>query len=274
MNFPLAAFLGILQGITEFFPISSSGHLLLAEHFFDLDVENLKAFDVVLHAGTLLALLVLFWREWVGMAVGSWQLAVGRLNEKNRESLQLLGKLAVVTIPAAFVGLLFGDWIDTTTRGENRVFLVAGFFILVAILLLAAEKFGRKNSEKVGWRNVVGMGIFQALALLPGISRSGATIAAGMLGGLSRSAAAKFSFLMLAPVTLGATILISKKVCAGELTLPPLEFTLVGFAVSAVSSFLFASLLLKFVKKYSLVWFAVYLILAAVVVLIFTNFWI
>ena len=271
MNFPLAAFLGILQGITEFFPISSSGHLLLAEHFFDLDVENLKAFDVVLHAGTLTALLVLFWREWWGMVRSSWFLVIGSKEKVEWDSLKLFLKLVVATIPAAFVGLLFGDWIDTTTRGENRVFLIAGFFILVAVLLLAAEKFGRKNSEKVGWRNVVGMGIFQTLALLPGISRSGATIAAGMLGGLSRSAAAKFSFLMLAPVTLGATILISKKVCEGKLVLPPLEFTLVGFAASAVFSFLFASLLLKFVRKYSLAWFAVYLILAAAV-LIFTNF--
>ena len=269
MNFLLAVFLGILQGITEFFPVSSSGHLLLAEHFFDLDVENLKAFDVVLHAGTLLALMVLFWREWWGMVRSSWFLVLGSKERVEWDFLKLFLKLVVATIPAAFIGLLFGDWIDMVTRGENRVFLVAGFFLLVAILLLVAEKFGRQNSEKVGWQNVVGMGIFQALALLPGISRSGATIAAGMFGGLSRSAAAKFSFLMLAPATLGATILISKKVCVGELSLPPLEFTVVGFAASAVSSFLFASLLLKFVKKHSLVWFVVYLFAAAVILTFF-----
>ena len=271
MNLPLATFLGILQGITEFFPISSSGHLLLAEHFFGLDVENLKAFDVVLHAGTLFALAILFWREWTGIAVGGWRLAVGRLSEKNRENLRLLSKLAVATVPAALAGLLLGDWIDIITRGENRVFIVAVFFIIIALLLFIAEKFSRQKSEKIGWRNVIGMGVFQALALLPGISRSGATIAAGMLGGLSRSAAAKFSFLMLAPATLGAMILTLQKVYAGELILPSLEFTLTGFTVSAVSSFLFASLLLRFVKKHSLVWFAVYLVLAAMV-LIFTNF--
>ena len=107
------------------------------------------------------------------------------------------------------------------------------------------------------------MGIFQALALFPGVSRSGSTIAAGMLTGVSRSAAARFSFLMLAPATAGAVILISKKVLAGELSLPPLELTLVGFFVSAISSFIFANLLLRFVKKHSLVWFSVYLLLAS-----------
>ncbi len=265
MSFLLAIFLGVLQGITEFFPISSSGHLLIAEHFFELDVENLKAFDVVLHAGTLLALLALFWREWWGILFSSWQLLIGKLNEQNRESLQLFAKLIVATIPAAVIGLLCGDWIDQTTRGENRVILIIGFFLLVAVLLFAAERFGKKKLEKVGWKQVGWMGTMQALALLPGISRSGITIVSGMMSGLKREVAAKFSFLMLAPATAGAVILISKKVLAGELQLPPLELTLAGFIASAISSFLFASLLLKLVKKHSLIWFAGYLVLAAAV---------
>ena len=267
MNFAEAIFLGILQGVTEFFPISSSGHLLLAEHFFTLPVENLKAFDVVLHAGTLLALLILFWREWWGMVLGSWFLVLGLKEKVDWGSLKLFEQLILATIPAAVVGLLLGDWIDEITRGENRVMIVAVFFLIVAVALFLAEKFGKKNSEKVSWKNVFQMGIFQAAALLPGISRSGVTIAAGMFGGLKREVAAKFSFLMLAPATAGAVILISKKVFDGELSLPPMEFVVVGFLVSAVSSFLFASLLLRLVKKYSLIWFAVYLVLTAAVLL-------
>lgn len=253
MTFGIAIFLGILQGITEFFPISSSGHLLLAEHFFALDVTNLKAFDVVLHAGTLVALLALFWREWFSIL---------KFEKSGR---RLFGKLILATIPAAIVGLFFGDAIDGFTRGSNLVFVVASFFVVVAIALFFAEKFGKQNSEKTGFKNIFWMSIFQAAALLPGISRSGATIAAGMFSGLSRTAAAKFSFLMLAPATAGATILIAKKVFEGELILPPLEFTFVGFAVSAVISFAAAKFLLHFVKKYSLKIFSLYLILAAAV---------
>lgn len=263
MNIANVIFLGVLQGITEFFPISSSGHLLLAEHFFGLDVENLKAFDVVLHAGTLLALLILFWKEWRGMVTGCWLLVARSLDNHSRTSLQLFWKLVVATVPAAVLGFTLNDWIDEVTRGEQRVVIVASFFLVIAGLLVLAEKLGKKNTDQVGWRQVWLMGVAQACALLPGVSRSGSTIIAGMLSGLKRDTAAKFSFLMLAPATAGAVLLIGKKVLDGELSVPPLEFTLLGFFVSAVSSFVFASLLLRLVKKHSLIWFAVYLLVAA-----------
>lgn len=253
MTFGEVTFLGALQGITEFFPISSSGHLLLAEHFFALDVEHLKAFDVVLHGGTLLALLVLFWREWFSIL---------RLKKSGR---QLFLQLIVATIPAAVIGLFLGDSMDELTRGPSGFVIVAGFFGLVAIVLFLAEKFSQQNSQKVGWKNVLIMGCCQAIALLPGISRSGSTIAAGMFSGLDRSTAAKFSFLMLAPATAGAVILILQKVWAGEMTLPPPDLTLVGFAVSAAVSFAVAAFLLSFVKKHSLKIFSLYLTFAAVV---------
>ncbi|MFH0834669.1 MAG: undecaprenyl-diphosphate phosphatase [Patescibacteria group bacterium] len=252
MNFGEVTFLGALQGITEFFPISSSGHLLLAEHFFALDVEHLKAFDVVLHAGTLVALLALFWREWFSIL---------KFEKSGR---QLLVQLIVATIPAAVIGVFFGDAMDELTRGSKGTVVVAGFFVLVAVALFIAEKFGQQKIQKVGWKNVFWMSIFQAAALLPGISRSGSTIAAGMFSGLDRSAAAKFSFLMLAPATAGAVVLILKKVADGEMTLPPTDLTLVGFVVSAIVSFACAAFLLRFVKKYSLKIFSLYLILAAV----------
>ncbi len=276
MNFGDVVFLGILQGVTEFFPVSSSGHLLLAENFLGLDVENLKAFDVVLHAGTLLALIALFWKEWWGMVRSFWFLLIGSKEKVERDSLKLFLKLAVATIPAAFVGLFFGDWIDEFTRGEQRVTIVASFFVIVAGLLVLAEWLNRRRNkmshistkEKIaGWKQVAWMGFSQAFALLPGISRSGITIATGMSAGLSRSAAAKFSFLMLAPATAGAVILTSKKVFSGELALPSFEFTMVGFVVSAIASFIFASLLLRLVKRHSLIWFAVYLLVVAVVLI-------
>jgi len=256
MNFSLAVFLGALQGITEFFPISSSGHLLLAEHFFSLPVENFKAFDVVLHAGTLLALLVLFWREWFIILRGFFV-------KTEHDGRRLFLQLVIATLPAAFVGFFFGDVIDKITRGENRVFIMAGLFAMVALALLAAEKFGRKKTEEISWQNVIKMGLAQSIALLPGVSRSGVTIVAGMLGGATRSAAAKFSFLMLAPATAGAIILIFAKVFAGELILPAFEFVAVGFIISAIVSYIAASIFLGFVRRHSLVVFAIYLLLAS-----------
>lgn len=294
MSYLTTIFLGALQGVTEFFPISSSGHLLLAEHFLGLPVESFKAFDVVLHAGTLLALLFLFWREWWGMGVASCELIVGRLSHAGRKNLKLLKQLIIATIPAALVGLLLNDWIDEVTRGEGRTLLVTSFFVLVAGLLVLAERkspsrtlnppnppssldFARDRQGEVDsgeknlkWKQVITMGVAQMFALLPGVSRSGVTIASGMLSGLSRPTAAKFSFLMLAPVTAGAVILIAKKVFSGELTLPATEFVVVGFISSAIVSYLAALALLKFVKKHSLKIFAIYLILAAGV-LLFLN---
>lgn len=264
MTYSLAAFLGALQGVTEFFPVSSSGHLLLAEHFFSLSVADLQAFDVVLHAGTLLALLLLFRREWAGIVVGGYRWISGKSKKEDRGNLKLFLQLIVVTLPAAIVGLVWGDAISEAMRGENRIILVAGFLAATAVVLFAAEKFSRQSvTRKVGWSQIVGMGFAQALALLPGVSRSGMTIAAGMLGGLSRATAARFSFLMLAPVTLGAAILIAGKVSAGELNLPAAQFTATGFAVSAVVSYIAAAALLKFVQKHSLKVFAAYLLAVA-----------
>jgi len=216
MNFGDATFLGILQGVTEFFPISSSGHLLLAEHFLNLDVANLKSFDVVLHAGTLLALLILFWKIWWGMVIGSWFLVPGSDSEDKKNPRKLFWKLVVATLPAAAIGLLLGDWIDEVTRGPEQTMIVVCFFLVVAAVLFLAEKFGQQHSAKIGWKQIIWMGIFQAAALFPGVSRSGVTIAAGMFGGLKREVAAKFSFLMLAPATAGAVILISKKVLTAD----------------------------------------------------------
>lgn len=251
MNYPIVIFLGILQGITEFFPISSSGHLLLAENFLSLPVADLQAFDVVLHGGTLAALLVLFWREWLGILKFD---KVGR---------NFFLQLVVATIPAALAGVFLGDWMEAATRGENRLWIVGGFFICVAILFFCAEKFSKQNSEKIGWKQVLFMGFAQAIALLPGVSRSGSTIAAGMFTGLKREAAARFSFLMLAPVTFGAVVLTAKDFLDGKVTLPPINFVIVGFIAAAVTSYFAAETLLRFIKKHSLNAFGIYLIIAA-----------
>jgi undecaprenyl-diphosphatase len=259
MNFLLVIFLGILQGITEFFPISSSGHLVLAEKLFNLPVAELKAFDVVLHAGTLVALLIIFWREWQGIIIDSYKFLTCKIKPKNSTNLKLLAQLFVATLPICIVGFFWHTKIDLFSRGENSTFFIAICLAITAILLLLAEKFSQKKVGEISWKNVFWLGIFQASALLPGISRSGSTIAAGMFSGLTRATAAKFSFLMLAPATFGATILTFTQVFSGKLNLPPLRFVLVGFIVSIISSTIAAKFLLKFVQKNSLNIFVIYL---------------
>jgi len=251
MSYPIVIFLGILQGITEFFPISSSGHLLLAENFLSLPVADLQAFDVVLHGGTLAALLILFWREWLGIL---------KFDKAGRN---FFLQLVVATIPAALAGVLLGDWMESATRGENRLWIVGGFFLCVAVLFFCAEKFSKQNSEKIGWKQIILMGVFQAIALLPGVSRSGSTIAAGMFTGLKREAAARFSFLMLVPVTFGAVVLIAKEFHDGKVTLPATGFVIAGFFSAAIVSYIAAAALLRFMKKHSLNVFGIYLIIAA-----------
>lgn len=289
MDFFSAIFLGALQGITEFLPISSSGHLILAEYFLVLPVANLAAFDVVLHGGTLLALIILFWREWWNILCGVSECLLQRQSTAGRESLMLFAKLVVATIPAAIIGLLWGDQLESVGRDSHQFFWSGVFFLIGAALLALAEwnhkrgngffarlarwfeKMRNPACDQPNWRQVIIMAIFQAIALLPAVSRSGSTIAAGMLAGLPRAAAARFSFLMLTPATAGAVILVAKDAASGQLVLPAWPYTLAGFTVSAVVSYGAARWLLGFVRQHSLLWFSGYLVCAAALLFILAG---
>ncbi len=272
MDILTAALLGSLQGITEFLPISSSGHLVLAEQLLGLQVIQLKSFDVVLNTGTLVALLFLFYQEWRSILRG----LVDRQEQAGRS---LLFKLIVATIPAVIVGALFSDWLDSFSRGESAVMWIAIFFVLLGVLLFVAEYFqvphskavekqSEEKGESVSWRQVILLGLVQSVALLPGVSRSGIVMATGMLAGLSRHAATRFAFLMLLPVGAAAASYIALRVAVDGLPLPALAPTLVGFTSSAIVSYFFAKYFLEFVKSYSLRIFAWYLVLAG-----FLLFW-
>lgn len=275
-----------MQGLTEFLPISSSGHLLLAEHFLGLPVADLKAFDVILHAGTLAALLIIFVSEVWGMLQAGCQLVIGHCPEQTRTERNLLFNLVIATIPAALLGFFGHALLDEFTRGEERVFWVACFLLLTALALFLAEKinswrqdlhnsqpnflnlrqkFGLKlpqsQLENLTKKQAFWIGCWQALALLPGVSRSGATIVAGMLTGLTRESAARFSFLMLMPATAGATMLTFLQFQNGEVVLPNFTVLSVGFLASFFTSGLVAVTFLRLIKKYSLTFFSWYLVI-------------
>lgn len=243
--------LGILQGITEFLPISSSGHLVLLESIFQLEVQDLKGFDVILHLGTLLAMVIYFWKDIVSV-----------LKSERR-----IGYILLASVPAAVIGLNFEDWMDATFREPQ---IVLGLMIVLGCFFLIAEQWPKeKNRTQWTLRNTFVMGVAQAVALLPGISRSGSVMATGLLHGLKREEAARFSFLLGMPAIAGANLITGVHIYQGGVTLPSSEVLLVGFLSSAVVGYLSVAFLMKFLKTHSLRVFSIYLFGVGMVGLIF-----
>lgn len=198
-----AALLGALQGLTEFLPISSSAHLYIVPEMLGWRYQGL-AFDVALHWGTLLALVVAFWRDWLDLARGAL-----RPDAEGTRARGTLLRLAVASIPAAAAGLLLED---AATRYLRSPVLQAGtLFVFGLLLWLADRRPGRAAAPGAGglpgWGTSLAVGLAQALALVPGVSRSGVTMTAGRAAGLDRVAAARFSFLLATPITFGAGLL-------------------------------------------------------------------
>ena len=259
--------LGALQGITEFLPVSSSGHLVLVEHFLGLEVGALKSFDVVVHMGTLLAIVIYFWRDLLGILIGLKNLVLGKA-KKEDPYLKLLLFMIIGTVPAVIVGMTLEDKIDMTFRSVSSVGMA---MLVVAILFVAAENFykhGKKHDTVDKWWQALTIGLAQSVALIPGISRSGITIATGLFSGIKRDAAARFSFLLGIPAMLGAGIWTLMKGTESSI-LSFDSFLLVGFASSFIFGLLSISLLMKFLKKHSLAVFAFYLAILGASVLLF-----
>ncbi|MFC1599420.1 undecaprenyl-diphosphatase UppP [Patescibacteria group bacterium] len=265
MDFFQALILGILQGITEFLPISSSGHLVLGEAVLGLDVEALKSFDVAVHMGTLVAIIIYFWKDLVGLIMGFLSLIrVVKPNKKHDEYHMLILFIVIGSVPAVLVGFLLGDAIDYWFRNTLYVGL---FMIIIAELFIVAEgklkKFKKPTELKLGHAIIIGC--FQALALIPGVSRSGSTIAAGIFQGISREKAARFSFLMAMPVIFGAGMLtVVKELRGGELTIELMPMV-VGFIASAAAGFASVYFLMKFLKNHTLKVFSVYLFIVGAI---------
>jgi undecaprenyl-diphosphatase len=193
--------LALVQGLTEFLPISSSAHLILPAQLTDWPDQGL-AFDVAVHIGTLLAVLAYFRREMVGFATGSWALATQRRMNPDAE---MVLKLGVATLPIVLVGLLLKDWVETELRSVPVIAWASiGFGVL---LWYADRRHGAR--ETVDWRDVMVIGLMQTLSLIPGTSRSGITLTAALLLGMSRAAGARFSFLLSIPTIAGAGVLMA-----------------------------------------------------------------
>ena len=263
MDLLAAALLGVVQGLTEFLPVSSSGHLILARAFFGWDPGRFGlAFDVACHVGTLLAVVAYFRTDVIRLAVTAPAALSGRDGEWER-----LGRLIVVgTLPVVVVGVLFADAIENSLRSPA---IVAATLVVGAIGLLVAEWVGtkRRGEETIGYGEALAIGVAQASALVPGVSRSGATLTVAMLFGLRRDAAARFVFLLSLPAVLAAALKEGMEVAKVGLEGLPITLFLVGMVVSAVVGYVTVKYFIRYLAGHTLHVFAVYrLVLAAVTV--------
>jgi undecaprenyl-diphosphatase len=268
-----ALVMGIVQGLTEFLPISSSGHLILVPYLLgwkDPFITSL-AFSVMLHMGTLVALLAYFWRDWL-VLVPAGLAAVRDRSFRDDPDRRLAWLIAVTTIPAVIVGPILNDRLETAVRSAG---IVATTLVIGGAILWLADRWGRKVrvETELTFGQALGIGAAQAIALVPGISRSGISISAGLFFGLTRESAARFSFLMATPITAAAgayeTLQLLRGEVAGEITAGPL---VVGMIAALVAGFAAIHLLLRYLRTNSLTIFVVYrLALAAIVVAFFLS---
>ena len=258
-----ALVLGLTQGLTEFLPVSSSGHLTFLQNVLGIDIGGAELFfNLILHLGTLVAVCVIFRKDIIDLF---------------KKPIMLL-YLVVASVPAAIVGFLLDDVIDEHIMGGAYVgIILAVFFLITAGVLFATEIYAKRRKKvlPLGWRTIIPMGVAQAIAVLPGISRSGSTIAAGIFAGGDNDEVAHFSFLMSIPVILGGFLveLVKGLVKTGEESLA-YSFQVagdqfgwciaIGFIVSAIAGLFAIKVMLQAIKKANYKWFSLYLVLLAI----------
>lgn len=266
-----AILLGIVQGLTEFIPVSSTAHLLIAEELLGIPSNDLTfAFSIIIQLGTVFALLAFFWKD-------IWQIVeaffLGIKNHKPFESFQ--ARLAWLVIVATLPALLAGYFLkDIVQNRFNHPFAQAGIRLLVtALLLTAVEYFGRRTRslESATWVDALTVGFFQVLAIFPGASRSGSTIAGGMLRGFDRPSAARFAFLMSAPILLAAGGYETLHVINLPNTAELIPYLVTGFISAAIVGWVSIKWLLAYISNHSLYIFSIYCAVVGSLVLFFAG---
>lgn len=265
MNIFYAILLGFLQGATEFLPISSSGHLVLAEHLLGLEDVGLS-FDVALHLGTLMSVLVYFRKDFLLM--GRALVFVKLAGEEDVFYRKLALYIVLATIPGVLAGMFLGDIAETYLR---KPLVVASTLGGVAFFLLWAERIGKRlrDIDNLGPIDAIIVGVAQAMAIVPGVSRSGITMTAGLFLGFNRQDAARFSFMMSAPIIFGAGIYKVPEIIRQGSQGGQAAFYLAGFLSSMLFGYIFIAWLLKFIRTKSFDIFAYYRLgLAAIICLL------
>lgn len=254
-----ALILGLIQGLTEFLPVSSSGHLEIGKHLLGVQTTESLMFTVAVHGATVLSTIVVFRKDLADLITGTLKF---QWNKETRYVFYIL----VSMIPVAIIGLFFKDYVEQFFGGENLVFV--GSMLLVTAALLSFAHFWRSGQKEIRPGNAFLIGLAQALAVLPGISRSGATISTGLLLGVDKKRIARFSFLMVLIPILGENFLdlVSGEMTSnGELGTIPL---LVGFIAAFISGWLACRWMINIVRRGKLIWFAVYCVVVGGIAII------
>ena len=263
----VAAILGVVEGLTEFLPVSSTGHMIIVGHLLGFEGDTAKTFEVVIQLGSILAVVVMFWRRLFGLIGIHFGKAPHEGTGKGRLT---LGHILLGMIPAVVLGLIFHDTIKSLFNPINVMYaLVVGGVLLIAAECLKPKEPRAPGLDDMTYRQAFMIGCFQCLALWPGFSRSGATISGGMLMGVSRYAASEFSFLLAVPMMMGATVLDLYK-SWHFLTAADIPMFAVGFITAFIVALIAIKTFLQLIKRISFIPFAIYrFIVAAAVYVVF-----
>jgi undecaprenyl-diphosphatase len=268
--------LGLVQGLAEFLPISSSGHLAILQHFFGIDGEKVLSFAVLLHLGTLISLLVVYFKDiWeliLELGAVFKDVFTGKGMRINANETRRLGFMIIVaTIPTAIIGILFNDFFSAL---YNSIIAIAICLLITGTVLWIAEKMESKgkNISKMKFRDAVLVGIFQSIAISPGISRSGATIVGGLFSGLNRTLAVKFAFLISIPSILGAVVLEAPDAFAEGMDKALLLPIFIGVLVATISGIIAIKTMIKVVSDKKLHIFSYYTWTVGALVLVYSLF--
>lgn len=265
-----AALLGLIQGLTEFLPVSSSGHLVLAEHLLRVRTSNDITFEVFVHFGTLLSVVVVFWKDVLAITKSFFQAFIPlRLNReyyRNHEPFRLSIYIFLGSIPAAFVGLRYEDVISEAFTDPK---LVSVMLVITGLILFLTGLAKPVVGKKVGLVSALVIGLAQAVAIIPGISRSGSTISTALYQKIEPYYAARFSFLLSLPVIAGATLLKVKDLIVHGGSAEGLSALVVGMLVSFGSGYVAIKFLLRIIERGKLRWFSLYCLIVGVLGILF-----
>jgi undecaprenyl-diphosphatase len=246
--------LGLVQGLTEFLPVSSSGHLVLAAELLNFHEEGV-AFEVFVHLGTLLSVLIVFRKDVINMILAPFRSLSSRSNKEDTRSYLFWDLYIIVgTIPAAVIGLSFKSEIEAAF---SNIYLVIAMLAVTGTILLLSRFMPKKDQQMTILKSLL-IGISQAFAILPGISRSGSTIVTGIFLGIDKEEAARFSFLLAIPAILGASVIKIKDLLEMDSYSTPIIYLVIGAIISFISGYFAILWLLDIVKKGKLEWFAIY----------------
>jgi undecaprenyl-diphosphatase len=254
-----ALILGLIQGLTEFLPVSSSGHIELGKALMGINPDNSLIFTITVHGATVLSTIIVFRKDL-------WEIILGLLKFKWNSETDYTLKLIVSMIPAVLVGVFLEDQLDKLFQGNV---LLVGVFLLVTALLLALTYYAPKKIKSINYPKALLIGVAQAIAVLPGISRSGATIASGLLLGIDKEKITRFSFLMVLLPIIGKNILeIFNGGLSSNSAVDPMAL-IVGFLAAFASGLVACKLMIGIVKKGKLIYFAAYCLLIGLVAILF-----